>query len=433
LFDTQAGNDRLIVDFANGNPLPSGGIDFFAGGNAAAGDELVIRNGLALAGSAAPSATVLGEGVLTLDGKSVRFTGVEPISVVDFKTFTATTPNADDTLSITQPAVNTARLAGTSGGITLPQITFTGVGTFVIDAATNDGGLGLDNLTINGSGAVPGGTNFVEFLAGSGANTVEVQSGVAQVDSTATGTLDTTVSTGAELIAHRFRQTSLTLAAGGRATVLAAGTQDAVSRLNALSIGPGASLDINDNALVLDYSGASPEATVRAKLIEGRGGVGVGNGAWNGTGITSGAAAAANTLEPESRSIGYADNGTLPLGPYATFRGQTVDASSILIAFTRTGDANLDSLVDDNDTTLLGAFYPSALASWATSDFDYTGTVNDDDATLVGAFYNPSATPFPAPAPRPFWELAAAIEAQARDAIFADLGEKVVSSVRRRR
>ena len=64
--------------------------------------------------------------------------------------------------------------------------------------------------------------------------------------------------------------------------------------VTSLSIGTGATLDINDNALIVNYTGASPEAAIRAKIIEGRGGVGIGNGTWTGTGITSSAAAAAN-------------------------------------------------------------------------------------------------------------------------------------------
>jgi hypothetical protein len=291
---------------------------------------------------------------------------------------------------------------------------------------------GNDHLIVNlGSG---GPLPSFEFRGGTGSNTIDVQGGSMRIDASvdAGGTLITTVGAGAELITNRFRQTSLTLAPGSRATVLAAGTLDAVSRLNALTIGAGATLDINDNALVLDYSGASPEAAIRAKILEGRGGVGIGNGNWNGSGLTSSAAAAANELNPESRAIGYADNGTLPLGPYTIFRGQPVDASSLLIAFTRTGDVNLDSLVDDNDATILAAVYPSASANWATADLDFTGTLDDNDATLLGAFYDLSAITFPAAA-APLWVLAAANEAQAHDAIFADIGERAVVSFRRRR
>ena len=73
---------------------------------------------------------------------------------------------------------------------------------------------------------------------------------------------------------------------------------------------------------------------------------------------------------------------------------------SVLIRYTRTADANLDGVVNDNDVTIVGANYAPGIAkpSWALGDFDYNGFVDDDDVTLLGVFYNPAATPIPAPA-----------------------------------
>jgi hypothetical protein len=124
----------------------------------------------------------------------------------------------------------------------------------------------------------------------------------------------------------------------------------------------------------------------------GRGGAGLGAG-WNGKGITSSAAAAANAAEPEAWSLGYAENSALPFGPYTSFRGLAVDDTSVLIAYTRTGDANLDGLVNDNDVTILGATYSPGAPQphWALGDFDYNGFVDDDDATLLGVLYQPTA------------------------------------------
>jgi hypothetical protein len=98
-------------------------------------------------------------------------------------------------------------------------------------------------------------------------------------------------------------------------------------------------------------------------------------------------------------SVGYAVNGQLPLGPYTNFRGQPVDNSSILMRFTRTGDANLDGVVNNDDVTIVGAnFAPGASKPrWDLGDFDYNGFVDNDDVTLLGVYYNPSAPPIPAP------------------------------------
>jgi hypothetical protein len=134
--------------------------------------------------------------------------------------------------------------------------------------------------------------------------------------------------------------------------------------------------------------------TIRQQVQAGRGTSGFG-ASWTGWGISSSAAAQANANNPEARSIGYAENATLPLGPYTTFRGQPVDGTSVLIAFTRTGDANLDGVVNDDDVTILGAAYAPSVpnAMWAMGDFDYNGFVDDDDVTLLGAFYDPAAQP----------------------------------------
>jgi autotransporter-associated beta strand protein len=159
---------------------------------------------------------------------------------------------------------------------------------------------------------------------------------------------------------------------------------------------PTGKLDLATNSAIVNYTGTSPEATIRQQIIAGRGGPGLGK-TWNGQGITSSAAA---TADPESRSVGYAENATLPLGPLTTFRGQPVDNTTVLMAFTRTADANLDGVVNDDDVTIVGASYAPGVAgaSWAVGDFDYNGFVDDDDVTLMGALYEPGAPPITPPA-----------------------------------
>ena len=140
--------------------------------------------------------------------------------------------------------------------------------------------------------------------------------------------------------------------------------------------------------------GQSPAATVRNQILAGRGAAGFG-ATWSGRGITSSFASRQVAAEPESVSVSYADNSELPLGAYTTFLGEAVDDSAVLIRYTRTGDANLDGVVNDDDVTILGAFYAPGEpnANWALGDFDYNGFVDDDDVTLLGAFYDPAAAP----------------------------------------
>jgi hypothetical protein len=183
----------------------------------------------------------------------------------------------------------------------------------------------------------------------------------------------------------------LNLAAGEKLMAYP-GVQIPVRITGGVSIAPGATFDVTDNVAIIDYAGASPIGAVRERLLSGRGGPGLG-ASGNGTGITSSTAAAANAADAESRSVGFAENATMPLGPLTTFGGQPVDNTSVLIGFTRTGDANLDGVVNDDDVTIVGATYAPGVpqASWALGDFDYNGFVDDDDVTLLGAFYDPSA------------------------------------------
>jgi hypothetical protein len=401
-FETLAGDDRLIVDLVNGNPVPAGGIQYLGGNHGAAGDRLIVHDMSTATGTYAADRTTSGSGTVTIGGRNITLTGVEPIEFSGLNALTVVTPNARDVLTISSLADGTTQLAGTSEAVPLSPVSFTNVGTFIIDAATNDAGAGDDSLAVSADGVVPGNLGFVQYRSGTGANRLLIETGTARIDSTVAtgGTLETTLAAGTQLVTHRFRQTTLAIGNAGRATILPDGTNAATSVLNRLTINDGGTLDINDNALVVDHAGDSPAATIRQKILEGRGGAGIGNATWVGTGITSTAAAQANATAPDTRSVGYAENAQLPLGPYATFRGQAVDATSVLIAYTRSGDANLDGVVDDDDVTIVGATYAPTAAqpNWAMGDFDYNGFVDDDDVTLLGALYEPAAIPWAAPA-----------------------------------
>jgi hypothetical protein len=115
------------------------------------------------------------------------------------------------------------------------------------------------------------------------------------------GSLDIVVSGGAELLTIGFKRASLSLEQGSKETILPNGK---TSMLTSLVVGEGATFDISNNALVIDYSGTSPVATVRETILSGRGGAGLGKG-WNGTGITSSAAAAANAVDAERCESGW--------------------------------------------------------------------------------------------------------------------------------
>ena len=288
--------------------------------------------------------------------------------------------------------------------------------TVTIDSPISVGQLNFDNAntyTIAGASAltldVSGGDAQINVTTGSHVisaavtladNTVVTVSPVTSNLSLSGGInaagLSLTKAGGGTLTINQIRAAALAIDAGtvslvpGAAGASVVGTLSIAGPANA----PTAKLDLNNGAAVIDYTGTSPIGPIRQRILAGRGATGLG-ATWNGMGITSTAAATANASDPESRSIGFAENATMPLGPLTTFHGQAVDNTSILIAYTRTGDANLDGVVNDDDVTIVGATYAPGVAqpSWALGDFDFNGFVDDDDVTLLGVLYDPTATP----------------------------------------
>ncbi len=165
--------------------------------------------------------------------------------------------------------------------------------------------------------------------------------------------------------------------------------------VNSLTIAAGSKLDIADNAMVIQYGGATPIATIRQYLKNGRGATdGFDNGeTWNGSSGIVSTTASANVFQ---FGIGYAENSDMPFGSYTSFAGQSVGSSSILIKYTKNGDTDLNGVVDDTDVGAIVTYYHKTqpfTAQWAYGDCDYDGQVDDDDVAVMATLYNPTATP----------------------------------------
>ena len=141
-------------------------------------------------------------------------------------------------------------------------------------------------------------------------------------------------------------------------------------------------LDLTDNALVIDYTGASPIANVRDQVRSGRGA-----GAWDGNGIAS------SVADPSSIGVGYAEASALFSQFPATFAGRSVDDTSVLVRATRYGDANLDGAVNLSDFNRLAANFGAGGAFWHNGDFNYDGNVNLSDFNVLAANFGLSAGP----------------------------------------
>ena len=142
----------------------------------------------------------------------------------------------------------------------------------------------------------------------------------------------------------------------------AAGT----SVVNALSITTGASLDLTNNAMVIDYSTLGTLlGDTRQELFDGR--------------LTT-------SLSAGGHAIGYADKASLGR---TSFAGQSVDSTSLLLAYTLVGDSNLDGVVNAADFAALASHYGASSGSvWTQGDFNDDGVVNTADFNLLAANFN---------------------------------------------
>jgi hypothetical protein len=168
--------------------------------------------------------------------------------------------------------------------------------------------------------------------------------------------------------------------AAGAVQIGAAGTLRLASGANLTqrfnSITSSGKLDVTNNALIIDYATSSPLASIAAQIVSARNG-----GNWNGNGITSSQANASEF------ALGYGEATTvlgIAAGDIGLFRGQVVDGTSVLVLFTRLGDATLDRAVNLNDFTALAARFGTA-GTWAHGDFNYDSQVNLDDFTILAA------------------------------------------------
>ena len=147
---------------------------------------------------------------------------------------------------------------------------------------------------------------------------------------------------------------------------------------------PTAQLDLTDNALVIDYdgSGGSPLATVRAQVASG-----YADATWEGLGIVCSGPGSGTT-----HGMGYAEASAIFTSFPATFLGESVDDTSLLLRYTRYGDADLNGVVNLNDFNRLAAnFGLTGGALWSQGDFNYDGNVNLNDFNRLAASFGLSA------------------------------------------
>ena len=150
-----------------------------------------------------------------------------------------------------------------------------------------------------------------------------------------------------------------------------AGTQ--VVRAVSLSFGANGSLDLRDNDLILDYTGALSIAITQSQL--------------NAAQIYSSIADANplnNTTLGAMESLEYRSI----YGPAATFDDVAIDDSTVLVKYTYFGDADFSGLVTFDDYARIDNGFSTNRTGWLNGDFDGNGDVNFDDYSLIDLAFN---------------------------------------------
>ncbi|MEA2710136.1 MAG: lysozyme [Phycisphaerales bacterium] len=160
---------------------------------------------------------------------------------------------------------------------------------------------------------------------------------------------------------------------------------------NALSVkqlvmSNSARLDLADNDMIVDYTGASPAGTFAGGVYTGLAGLiqsGSNFGGWDGNGIVTTHADAAGGLT--TLGIGEASD-LLGIGGAETalFGDETVDATSVVIKYTYAGDANLDGIISGDDYSSIDFNVSSVGAfGYSNGDFNYDGIISGDDYSTI--------------------------------------------------
>jgi hypothetical protein len=168
----------------------------------------------------------------------------------------------------------------------------------------------------------------------------------------------------------------LTIRSGSRVSIKPNGTASNASDLYGLEIEPGGTLDLADNDLTLHLTPPGTPSAAMSRIIEDiRAARNDPAGRWQGTGLTS-SAAAAN-----------------PLTTLAAVPGLL--SYDIVVKYTYNGDATVDGRINADDYFRIdtGFLAQPSNPGFRDGDFNYDGTINADDYFLIdSAFLGQSRT-----------------------------------------
>ena len=305
-------------------------------------------------------------------------------------TFTAAMPYAyvtGSTLHIEFPAAPNNVIIGSDGN----GNTTTDENGSVLSFATNSfsdvvvhGTSGDDSVTLSATLSKP-----ITFDGQTGQDTLTLASGVTHIFASDAGALcsDLTIvsATGASAFFNATQHLGA-LIVDGNATITEGGAKVLV--LGELTV--SGTLDVYDNDIIVNYTGASPLGSWNGSEYDGINGLihsGSNGGLWEGIGIRSSSAASAGGLTVVA--AGEASQ-VLGVGAGATdlWNGETVDSTTVIIKYTFSGDADLNGELNGDDYFYIDShvLQSGTVFGFNVGDFDLNGEINGDDYFLLDAY-----------------------------------------------
>jgi hypothetical protein len=140
------------------------------------------------------------------------------------------------------------------------------------------------------------------------------------------------------------------------------------------SLGVTGHIEMLAGRMVVDYTGASALSDVQTLITNGM---------------------ISHTAAPAGFVLASGEGSDLFNTPTGPFGGLTIDSSSVVVAYTVVGDANLDGSVNSTDFDKLVSTYGTLSgARWTQADFDGDGKVTTTDFNILAGNFGAVA---PAP------------------------------------
>jgi hypothetical protein len=146
---------------------------------------------------------------------------------------------------------------------------------------------------------------------------------------------------------------------------------------------PGATFDVRNNSVLVDYGISSPWSALAQSLRNG-----YHNGAWDGAGLRS-----SWVVSSQRFGLACVEARDVFASFPATFNSQPIDDTTVLITPCLYGDANIDGHVNLADFNRLASRFGTTVADWSRGDFTYDGQVNLADFNRLAGNFGQSDAP----------------------------------------